>query len=382
MVRLMGPREVDQIDSDAMQLASIALAAEDDTVMLVGDVPTSVAALWQRVFVELFGGRGVTSAELIHPTCWPAHRVAAVARAAGRVVEAVSTTPRSQALGESAVFVELGPRYVAVAGSAWPLRLVDRADSVPHVLQKVCRLIADRPGAVRVDAPADVPGAAEFGAALVRRLGERGRTVDVPRLEDRRCVAGPAPSSAAPPPRRRRVSRGAAAIPVGLAVAGLLVGGMHLRKTESIPHEAAPDSELLVEGSLAVEVPVDWIVRRITGGPGSNRVQVVSPHDPQVALHITQSRVPRTELAATATTLADAMAAQPAGVFVDFDASAHRAGRPAVTYRELRSGHEVEWTVVQDGDLRISIGCQTAPGGWAAIEAVCERAALSAHQVR
>ena len=111
-----------------------------------------------------------------------------------------------------------------------------------------------------------------------------------------------------------------------------------------------------------MQIPADWSVQRITGGPGSARVQVVSPVDPGAILHITQSRVPTADLAATADALRSAAEAQPPGVFVDFRPDDRRAGRPAVTYREVRPGHDIHWTVVVAGRVRISIGCQSTPG--------------------
>lgn len=98
-------------------------------------------------------------------------------------------------------------------------------------------------------------------------------------------------------------------------------------------------------------------------------------------MHVTQSPVPGETLAGTAERLKRAIDAEPAGVFVDFDPSGVSAGRPAVTYREVRTGHDVRWTVVLDTAVRISIGCQSRTGAAEAIGEVCERAVRSAHAV-
>ena len=58
-----------------------------------------------------------------------------------------------------------------------------------------------------------------------------------------------------------------------------------------------------------------------------------------------------------------------------------RAGRMAVTYREVRSGHDITWTVVVDGGVRIGIGCQAAPGRRADIDAVCDEAVRTARAI-
>jgi type VII secretion-associated protein (TIGR03931 family) len=110
-------------------------------------------------------------------------------------------------------------------------------------------------------------------------------------------------------------------------------------------------------------------------------VEVASPHHAGALLHVTQARVPTDDLAATAAVLRTALDAQPPGVFVDFNPSDRRAGRMAVTYREVRSGHDITWTVVVDGGMRIGIGCQAPPGRRGDIDAVCDEAVRTARAI-
>jgi type VII secretion-associated protein (TIGR03931 family) len=153
--------------------------------------------------------------------------------------------------------------------------------------------------------------------------------------------------------------------------------------SESRIEGAAPvPPTALVEGRVAMEIPAGWNVQFVTAGPGSARVQVVSPSDGETALHLTQSRVRDEDLAESAAILRRAFDGQPAGVFVDFHPSDVRAGRPAVTYREVRPGHDIRWAVVLDGTVRISIGCQSAAGAERDIAAACEQAVRSAHEIR
>jgi type VII secretion-associated protein (TIGR03931 family) len=119
-------------------------------------------------------------------------------------------------------------------------------------------------------------------------------------------------------------------------------------------------------------------MRRVVAGPGSDRLQITSPMDPEVALHVTQSRVALSSLDATAEFLKDAIDAAPAGVFVDFNPSDRSAGRPAVTYREIRAGHDIAWTVWVDKAVRISIGCQSRSGRGDAVSHECDLAVRSA----
>jgi type VII secretion-associated protein (TIGR03931 family) len=134
----------------------------------------------------------------------------------------------------------------------------------------------------------------------------------------------------------------------------------------------------LVEGHVALQVPAQWPVRRVVAGPGSARLQITSPSDPEVALHLTQSRVASATLAATVEFLKNAIDGAPDGVFVDFDPVGHSAGRPAATYREIRSGHDIRWTVWVDKDVRISVGCQSRHGHEDAVSQECELAVRSA----
>jgi type VII secretion-associated protein (TIGR03931 family) len=136
----------------------------------------------------------------------------------------------------------------------------------------------------------------------------------------------------------------------------------------------------LVEGHVTMQIPADWAVRRITTGPGSARVEAMSPQDAEAALHLTQAAVPDDSLATAAATLRRAMDAEPVGIFVDFHPADERAGRPAITYREIRPGHEIRWAVVLDGKVRIGIGCQSGAAS-ADLTAACDEAVRSAHEI-
>ncbi len=134
-----------------------------------------------------------------------------------------------------------------------------------------------------------------------------------------------------------------------------------------------------MEGRVALEVPAEWPTQRIVAGPGSARVQVTSPSDPgDGAARDVQSRVALATFGATAEFLKHAIDAEPAGIFVDFNPAGRSAGRPAVTYREVRSDHDIRWTVLVDKAVRISIGCQSRHGQDDAMRQVCELAVRSA----
>jgi type VII secretion-associated protein (TIGR03931 family) len=111
-------------------------------------------------------------------------------------------------------------------------------------------------------------------------------------------------------------------------------------------------------------------------------VQITSPTDPEAALHVVQSVVVDETLSDTADTLKRAIDEATAGVFVDFNPNGRSSGRPSVTYREVRPGHDIRWAVLLDGAVRISIGCQSRPGADSAVAEACELAVRSAHALR
>ena len=129
---------------------------------------------------------------------------------------------------------------------------------------------------------------------------------------------------------------------------------------------------------MTVNIPSHWMIQRVTGGPGSRRLQASPPQGPDIALHMTSSYAPEATLAQAAAVLSQAIADEPAGAFVDLRTGVEVAGRPAVTYREVRPGRIIDWSVVQAGATRISIGCQSRPGQEADVRSFCDEAVRTA----
>jgi type VII secretion-associated protein (TIGR03931 family) len=174
-------------------------------------------------------------------------------------------------------------------------------------------------------------------------------------------------------PRRLLVTAllaaGAVVVPAAVALTG---------RVATAPKGAPGVS--VAEGRMAVRIPAHWTVERVTGGPGSRRLQVSPPQDPAIALHLTSSYAPETTLEQAADVLGRAIAAEIPGVFVDMRGAVEVAGRPAVTYREVRPGRVIAWSVVLAGATRISIGCQSPPGREADVRAACDEAVRSARE--
>lgn len=195
---------------------------------------------------------------------------------------------------------------------------------------------------------------------------------------------GSVPESAAQPlisePGRRRPALLLGAAAVGVALIGGLSWGLSTHP-EADPDPLPPgETRTVVEGRVTAKFPASWSIHRVTSGPGSRRLQADSPVDPGFAVHLTQSYAPESTISQAAASLGAVIATQPAGVFADFDAEARVGERPALTYREIRPGREIEWTVVVVGSTRIGVGCQSPPGRMAEVRPMCLSTVASAQE--
>ena len=372
-VTVCGPGEV----SD---LAAVAVASIDDEIALVDDEPVAVSDLWADVLSA--ASAGAPDLVLVCPTWWTADRCDRVRAAAVRSGAEVVVIQRVQALSgvlpcASWAVVEIADEVVMVSGpDARSVTLARHAedDLDPEAVIRAVMAIAGVSVDVAVDAPPEVVGAAALGNAVVAGLRRRGATVTSADPQTWRARLN-SPRAPDVPEGAGRAGTRAGRMAIGAAAALATVLGVVAFAAQGGPADAVAMT-ILVEGRVGMQIPAGWSVRRITDGPGSARVQVVSPSDPQMMIHLTQSGVAE---GAVADTLRRALQEQPAGVFVDFDPSAVVAERPVVTYREVRAGREIRWAVFVDGAVRIAVGCQSAPGQTEAVRVGCEAAIRSAH---
>lgn len=384
--------------TDTSELVVEALGAIDDPVGLVGGQPVAVDSLW-RAALRSPSAAHRNGLVVVHPSWWASARVDVVTAAARSLAGDVLARPRSWLLKracdaerDAAVVVEIAERLVVIIG---PRVVAIPRGAQPHsVAGKVASVVAGMAGAVTlIDAPSTVAGAPALGALIagaVRGSGAAVTEIGDARLRRLARTASSVPSGPRPTAHAGGVAS-RARVAAGLAGAAVVLTGSSLAVSAVAPAgrpglspparvQTVPTT-FLVEGRVALAVPADWPTQRVVTGPGSARVQVTSPSDPEAALHITQSPVAGETLAGTAERLKRAIDAEPAGVFVDFNPSGNSAGRPAVTYREVRAGHHVRWTVLLDGPVRISVGCQSRPGGEEAVREACEQAVRSAHAI-
>jgi type VII secretion-associated protein (TIGR03931 family) len=375
-VVVVGPTEVVGARAVDGGLVTAAFESIDDAVALVDDRVVPVDAVWREVMAAAVDP-GACTAVLVCPSWWRSPRVDVVCDAARHVVADVVVLRRADVLrcDDTTVIVEIAEDFVVVHAPHAAPTVVPRAGDPSFVVDSIDSRIDD--AEVVIDVPRGVTGAIRLGGDLARSLRSRGVAVSV--ADDQRVLRAAEVGRA-----RRRRPVGGRLRPLRLAqprVAALAGAGLVVALACAAVGYGADDptpaaSVWLVEGRVAVEVPADWPTERIDSGPGSARMQVLSPLQPHVAILLTQS--PGQEsLAAAAEVLRFALDEQPDGVFVEFTAADRRADKTVITYREIRGEHHVDWTVMLDRGVRIAIGCQHAPDR-PAPERICDQAVRSA----
>jgi type VII secretion-associated protein (TIGR03931 family) len=363
-----GPNLVDP------QWVSAGIDAIDDELTLIDDRAVAVDDVWRRVMHDVVGGDTDTIV-VVCPTWWPSSRVERVCDAVSAVANDVEVLRRAQVLSDGlSTLVEITPEFVVVSSPGGDVQVVVRGD-----MEAVLATIPTSTE-VLLDGPEGVEG--------VRPLADRLRANSVAvtiadRDRVRRSLAARRSQDEDPksPPTQNRGRRATAVMAGTVLSVAVLCGGFAARQ-DVRPVPASMPMTLLVEGRVGVMVPAQWTVQRVTSGPGTARVQVVSPDDADIAVHVTQSSLaPQQSHEEVAQSLRAALNEEPDGVFVEFNPSERRSDQPMVTYREIRPDHHIAWFVLIDKSLRIAIGCQSAPGHDEAVREACDRAIRSAHAV-
>ena len=306
----VGPGTIRGANDARPEWVSAALDCIDDEIALLDDRPVP-ADVWDDV-MSAVAGSGVDIAVLVCPAWWPSARIDMAQQAARTVATDVVLLERTSMLrdGISAetTIVEITSDFAIVTVFEKIVAVVPRQGEPVEDAEAVVAAVG-APAGVLVDAPASV-----FGAELLASLVcDRMRAIGVPvRIADdgwiRRAAAA----------QRSHVQ----AQPAEVAIRGSgwlrdredascavrrAVGGGAVRRCRGRAWQQFGSSfddmpmTLLVEGRVGLMVPATWTAQRITSGPGSARVQVVSPTDADVALHVTQSVLaPPSSLAKTA----------------------------------------------------------------------------------
>ena len=380
----VGPATVRGPNHAEAEWVSAAIDGIDDELTLIDECPVAVADVWRTVMHDAVGGSAETVA-LVCPTWWASSRVNRVRDAASTVADDVVVLRRSQVLRNGLpdrllTVVEIAPEFVVVSLPGGDVQVVVGRDA-QAVLAKIPLSMP-----VFIDSPEGVEGAGPLVGGIGDGLRANGVAVTIADRDWVRCSVEVLPSEeeacrGEAPPYTNRGRRATVVLVGTLLSAAVLCGGFAARH-DGHSSAASMPMTLLVEGRVGVMVPAQWVVQRITSGPGSVRVQVVSPSDADIAVHVTQSSLPPHQShEQVAESLRSALSYEPDGVFVGFNPTDRRADQRVVTYREIRADHHIAWVVLTDKSLRIAIGCQSPPGHQEAVREVCDQAIRSAHAV-
>ncbi len=241
-------------------------------------------------------GADADTAVLICPAWWPQARIGRARQAAHTVATDVVVLERiamlRQGISADTTVVEVTSDALVVTAFGTIAAVVARGEETVAAIDAVAAAVG-APAGVLVDAPPAVHGAEFLASMIAQRMRAIGVSVRFAGDDEVRHAAALQRSHHEIEGRGGFSNRKALAVLSGVVSAVVLCAGFTVvagggsdRPIGEMP------MTLLVEGRIAVMVPANWTARRITSGPGSARVQIVSPTDGNVALHITQSDRP------------------------------------------------------------------------------------------
>lgn len=200
-------------------------------------------------------------------------------------------------------------------------------------------------------------------------------------------------AAATRPPRSKTPLYTSAA--VILAVAALVGGAFALvRSTGGESEAAAPSAPVTAEttadigsgsdsgprtvGAIRLTVPDGWRVRD-PAADASQRLELVPGEGLRARITVTQQTVAAdVGYAGIAAALEAQIASRPAGSVSAIRRDVVFAGRPGLAYSEHPDdGSTVDWHVIVEHSIQISIGCQYQTGGQDSITPICEDLATS-----
>ena len=162
--------------------------------------------------------------------------------------------------------------------------------------------------------------------------------------------------------------------PDAVAVAPSTAAGPAGRDTPT----AEPHSDAVAFGALRLTVPGGWRIQGPAIG-ADQRLELVPVTGPRARITVAQqpvaSGVGYEQIAAT---LEAQIARRPAGSVSTIRRDVVFAGRPGLAYSEHpEDGSTVDWHVIVEHSIQISIGCQYRTGGQDSITPICEDLANS-----
>ncbi|ROP39913.1 type VII secretion-associated protein [Saccharothrix texasensis] len=195
----------------------------------------------------------------------------------------------------------------------------------------------------------------------------------------------PAPVPAPAPPRRSRVPLVVVGVAAVLAIAAAstayvlgkgdaTTGEPTTPPTSSAETSVTPDGRIIAQYDYSFTVPGGW---QQTGGQVETRKVLLKPEEPGSGLDVIAVEERRLNYNATqdparAETELRGQYDQRANVS-DFDASADFATKDVVYYREVVESAVIDWYVLFQDDVQVSVGCQYPQDGHDRVRPACEQ---------
>ncbi|GAB2994722.1 type VII secretion-associated protein [Saccharothrix stipae] len=195
----------------------------------------------------------------------------------------------------------------------------------------------------------------------------------------------PSPVPAPPPPRRSRVPLLVVAVVAVVAVVGGSVayalsrnggtkGGATTPSASATTTSGEAEGKIVAQYDYRFVAPTGW---QQTGGQVEARRVLLKPESPESNLDViaVEERLLNynaTEDRARAETELRGQYDQRANVS-DFDASADFATKDVVYYREATDSATIDWYVLFQDDVQVSVGCQYAQDGRDRVRPACEQ---------
>ncbi|HEX3791410.1 MAG TPA: type VII secretion-associated protein [Pseudonocardiaceae bacterium] len=184
--------------------------------------------------------------------------------------------------------------------------------------------------------------------------------------------AGPAPAEPAAPVRRGRKRLLWLSAAVVVVVAAATVGIVLFTRSDSGPTNSG-SQRFIAQYEYQFPLPTGWTQN---GGNAQKQEVEIAPTDAQTgpaAIFVAEFRLAYDSTTDPQGAISALQQEVQAAHYVDFNSKLQFAGRSVTYYRDTTSANPVDWYVVFQGKVQVSVGCQYPTGGQATVEAACQQ---------
>ncbi|HWC83907.1 MAG TPA: type VII secretion-associated protein [Pseudonocardiaceae bacterium] len=171
---------------------------------------------------------------------------------------------------------------------------------------------------------------------------------------------------------------GAGVLVVALAVVGTVIITRSGGQAAGAPAPAATTAATgpgrqIAQYEYQFPLPANWT--QAGGDAGKLEVEVtpVGATSGSQAIFVAETRLGYDSTADRGRAIGELQPQVQHAGYLDFDARAQYAGRPVAYYQEPGNGVTVDWYVLFQGKVQVSIGCRYPAGGRAAVQGACQQ---------